>query len=152
MQDIIQQVAQLLLGSIPTALLFLVLVISYEFLVQKPLTAVLARRRGLTLGAMEDARKAIEQSEAKAAEYAERLRQARADAFKVREQRMKQWIAERDAAVETARKSAGEKVRQATAAIEEEAAAARRTILASVADLASRAVRAVMPAAAGGSR
>jgi F-type H+-transporting ATPase subunit b len=152
MQDIIQQVAQLLLGSVPTALLFLVLVISYEFLVQKPLTAVLARRRGLTLGAMEDARKAIEQSEARAAEYAERLRQARADAFKVREQRMKQWIAERDAAVETARKSAGEKVRQATAAIEEEAAAARRTILASVADLASRAVRAVMPAAAGGSR
>ena len=152
MQDIIQQLEQLFLGSIPTALLFIVLVISYEFLIQKPLTATLAKRRALTEGAMEDARKAIEKSEARAAEYAERLRQAKVDAFKVREQRMKQWNAERDTALDAARKAASEKVLQATAALEEEAAAARRTILASVSDLASQAVRAVMPATAGGSR
>src|SRR5580658_7494865 len=152
MQDIIQQLAQLLLSAIPTALLFIVLVISYQILIQGPLTSTLARRRALTEGAMEDARKAIAKAEAKAAEYAERLRQARADAFKVREQRIKQWSAERDAALDAARKSAGERVRQEAAAIEEEAASARRTIQASVADLANQAVRAVLPAAAGGSR
>jgi F-type H+-transporting ATPase subunit b len=70
----------------------------------------------------------------------------------VREQRIKQWSAERDAALDAARKSAGERVREAAAAIEEEAASARRTIQASVADLANQAVRAVLPAAAGGSR
>ena len=90
------------------------LVLAYQFLVQGPLTAVLAKRRALTEGAMEDARKAIADAEAKTAEYAERLRQARADAYKVREQRVKQWNAERDAALDAARKAAGEKVRQAT--------------------------------------
>lgn len=152
MQEIIQQLAQLLLSAIPTALLFIVLVISYQFLIQGPLTATLARRRALTEGAMEDAKKAVAQAEAKAAEYAERLRHARADAFKAREQRVKQWSAERDAALDAARKSAGERVRQAATAIEEEAASARRTIQASIADLANQAVRAVLPAAAGGSR
>jgi F-type H+-transporting ATPase subunit b len=152
MQDIIQQLAQLLLSATPTALLFIVLVVSYQILIQGPLTATLGRRRELTEGAMEDARKAIAQAEAKAAEYAERLRHARAEAFKVREQRVKQWSAERDEALDAARKSAGERVRQAAAAIEEEAAGARRAIQASVADLANQAVRAVLPAAAGGSR
>ena len=152
MQDIIQQLEQLLISAIPTALLFIVLVFAYQVLVQGPLTVVLAKRRALTEGAMEEAQAAIGKSEAKAADYAERLRQARADVFKVREQRLKQWSAERDAALDAARKSAGEKVRQARAALEAEAAAARETIQASVADLASQAVRAVLPAAAGGSR
>ncbi len=76
---ILQQLGELLVGAIPTALLFIVLVIAYQFLVQGPLTAVLAKRRALTEGAMEDARKAIAEAEAKAAEYAERLRQARAE-------------------------------------------------------------------------
>jgi F-type H+-transporting ATPase subunit b len=152
MQDILQQLEQLLVAAIPTAILFIVLVLCYQFLVQTPLTAVLAKRRALTEGAMEDARKAVALAEAKAAEYDERLRQARAEAFKAREQRIRQWNAERDAALDTARKSAGEKVRQSRSALEAEAAAARETIQASVAELASQAARAVLPVAAGGSR
>lgn len=152
MQDIIQQLGQLLIGAIPTAMLFIVLVIAYQFLVQGPLTAVLARRRALTEGAMEDARNAVAQAEAKAAEYAERLRQARAEAFKVREQRVKQWNAERDAALDAARKAAGLKVQQAKAELEAEAESARKTIQGSIADLAGQAVRAVLPLAAGGTR
>jgi F-type H+-transporting ATPase subunit b len=152
MQEIIEQLGQLLIGAIPTAILFVVLVIAYQFLVQGPLTAVLAKRRALTEGAMEDARKSVAQAEAKAAEYAERLREARAEAFKVREQRVKQWNAERDAALDAARKVAGMKVQQAKVELEEEAASARRAIQASIADLAGQAVRAVLPLAAGGSR
>ena len=101
---------------------------------------------------MEDARKAISQVEAKTAEYAERLRLARADAYKLREQRVKQWSTERDAALDAARKAAGEKVRQAKAEFDAEAASARRAIQAAAADLAGQAVRAVLPLAAGGSR
>ena len=154
MQDIIQQLGGLMVGAIPTALLFIVLVFAYQFLVQGPLTAVLARRRALTEGAMEDARKAVAEAEAKAQEYAERLRQARADVYKLREQRIKQWSAERDAALDVARKAASQKVRQATAEFEAETDAARQAIQASVADLADLAVRAVLPlpVAAGGSR
>jgi F-type H+-transporting ATPase subunit b len=152
MHDIIQQLGALFLSAIPTALLFIVLVISYQFLVQKPLTATLARRRALTEGAMEDARKAIALAEAKTAEYADRLRQARGEAFKVREQRIRQWNAERDAALDSARKSAGDKVRQAKTSLDTEVESARTALQASASDLAGQAVRAVLPMAAGGFR
>jgi F-type H+-transporting ATPase subunit b len=152
MQDILQAIEKYLIGAIPTAALFIVLVIAYQFLVQGPLTAVLAKRRALTEGAMEDARKAIAEAEAKTAEYAERLRLARADVYKLREQRVKQWSAERDTALDAARKAAGEKVRQAKAEFDTEAASARTVIQSATADLAGLAVRAVLPAPAGGSR
>ncbi|MGA9060492.1 MAG: hypothetical protein WB341_02390 [Terracidiphilus sp.] len=152
MQDILQQLGELLIGAIPTALLFIVLVLAYQFLMQGPLTTVLAKRRALTEGAMEDARKSIAEAEAKAAEYADRLRLARADAYKLREKRVRQWSAERDAALDAARKTASDKVLAAKAELEAEAAAARKTIQASAADLAALAVRAVLPLAAGGSR
>jgi len=152
MQDILQAIEKYLIGAIPTAALFIVLVVAYQYLVQGPLTVVLAKRRALTDGAMEDARKAIAEAESKTAEYAERLRLARADAYKLREQRMKQWTAERDTALDAARKAAGDKVRQAKAEFDAEAESARKVIQSATADLAGLAVRAVLPAAAGGSR
>ena len=141
-----------MVGAIPTALLFIVLVLAYQFLVQGPLTATLKERRARTEGAVEDAHKAIAQAEARAAEYAAKLRQARAEVFKVREQRVKQWNAERDAALDAARKTAGLKVNQARIALEAEADKARQSLQASAGDLAAQVVRAVLPMAAGGSR
>ena len=67
MQDIFQQIGALLVGAIPTILLFIVLVLAYQFLVQGPLTATLRQRRARTEGALEDAQKAIAQAEARAA-------------------------------------------------------------------------------------
>ena len=150
--QILQQLGDLLVSAVPTALLFLVLVFAYQFLIQGPLTAVLAKRRALTEGAMEDARNAIAEAESKAADYAERLRLARADVYKLRERRVEQWSAERDTALDAARKAAGDKVRQAKAEIEADAVAARKVIQSATADLAGLAVRAVLPATAGGSR
>ncbi len=114
--SLVDQVAQLLIGAVPTVLLFIVLVLCYQFLVQKPLTRTLDERRARTEGAIEDAHRAIAQAEARAAEYANKLRQARAEIFKIREQRIKQWNAERDAALDEARKAAGLQVSQAKAA------------------------------------
>jgi len=141
-----------LLGAVPTILLFLVLVLAYQFLVQGPLTATLKERRARTEGAVEDAQKAIALAEARAAEYADKLRQARADVYKVREQRVKQRSAERDAALDAARKVASLKVSQARAALEAEAAQAKLSLQATAGELANRVVRAVLPLAAGGSR
>ena len=152
MQEILQQVGALLVGAVPTILLFIVLVLAYQFLVQGPLTATLKERRARTEGAVEEAHKAIAQAEARAAEYADKLRQARAEVYKVREQRVKQWSAERDGALEAARKAAGLKVAQARTELDAEAAQARQSIQASAGDLANQVVRAVLPAAAGGSR
>ncbi|HME58488.1 MAG TPA: hypothetical protein VKF63_09125 [Terracidiphilus sp.] len=152
MQVLIQQLGTLLLSSIPTILLFTVLVLAYQFLVQGPLTATLEERRSRTEGAQEKAHQAIAQAEELTAEYAERLRQARGEVYKAREARVKQWNAERDAALDAARKAAVQKVSQAKAALEAEAAQARKAIQASAGDLARQVLRAVLPVAAGGSR
>lgn len=150
--SLVDQVSQLIQGSIPTIVLFILLVMAYQFLVQGPLGRALRDRRARTEGAMEDSRKAIARAEERAGEYAAKLRQARAEVYKVREQRVKQWSAERDAALDVARKAAGQKVSQAKAEIDGEAAQARQTIEASAGELAGRVVRAVLPAAAGGTR
>jgi F-type H+-transporting ATPase subunit b len=152
MEDIIQQDGALLLGAIPTILLFIVLVLSYQFLIQGPLGRTLAERRARTEGAVEDAHKAIAQAEARAAEYADKLRQARAEIYKLREQRAKQRNAEREATLDAARKAAGSTVSQAKAELEIEAAHAQQAIQLSAADLADQVVRAVFPLAVGGSR
>jgi F-type H+-transporting ATPase subunit b len=152
MQDLIQQLGTLLLGSVPTILLFILLVLAYQFLVQGPLTATLKQRRARTEGAIEDAHKAIALAESRTAEYDAKLRQARAEVYKVREQRVKQRNAERDAALDAARKVAALKVSQAKAELDTEAAHAKVALQASAGDLASQVVRAVVPLAAGGSR
>jgi F-type H+-transporting ATPase subunit b len=152
MQEIFQQVGSFLVGAVPTMALFVLLVIAYQFLVQGPLTETLKQRRARTVGALEDAQKAIEKAEARAAEYSERLRQARAEVYKLREQRVKQWTAERDAALDGARKTAGDKVAQARVELEGEADRARKSIEASAGELAGQVVRAILPAAAGSSR
>jgi F-type H+-transporting ATPase subunit b len=151
-QETIQYLQGLFVAAIPTALLFIVLVLAYQFLIQGPLTATLKERRSRTEGAVEEAHKAIEKAEAKAAEYANKLRQARAEIFKAREERIKQWNAERDAAVDAARKSAHTKVAQARTELEAEAAGAQKSLQSSVAELADQVVRAVLPVTAGSSR
>ena len=152
MQEIFQQLGALFIGAVPTMVLFIVLVLSYQFLVQGPLTATLKERRARTEGAQEDAQKAIALAEARVAEYADKLRAARSEVFRTREARVKQCNAERDAALDAARKAAGLKVNQAKAELEAEAAQARLAIQASAGDLARQVVRAVLPVAAGGSR
>jgi len=152
MQEIVQQLEGLFLGAVPTMVLFIVLVTAYQLLVQGPLTATLKERRARTDGAQEDAQKAIAKAEARAAEYATALRQARAELFKLREARVKQWNGEKDAALEAARQVAGAKAGEAKTALQAEAAQARQSIEASAGELARQVVRAVLPAAAGGVR
>lgn len=150
--SLVDQVGMLLLGAVPTALLFILLVLAYQFLIQRPLSRTLAERHARTQGAMEAAQQAIGRAEERTHQYDAKLRQARAEIYKVREERIRQWNAERDAAVDGARKAAGQKVSEAKAELDSEAAQARKTIQASAGELASRVVRAVLPVAAGGTR
>jgi F-type H+-transporting ATPase subunit b len=152
MNEILQQIGALLLSAIPTILLFVVMLVAYQILVQGPLTRMLAERRARTAGAVEDAHRAIAQAEARAAEYADKLRHARAEIFKMREQRAKQRNAERETALDAARKASGAKVDQAKAELDVETEHARQAIQGSAGELANQVVRAVLPLAAGGSR
>src|SRR5580692_1274196 len=97
MDQILNQLGELVLGSVPTMVLFILLVAAYGLLVRRPLDRVLAERRARTSGALEQARSAIAAAEAETAAYEEKLRAAKAEIFKARELKLKQWSEEREA-------------------------------------------------------
>lgn len=152
MEKVLQDVGNLLLNSIPTLILFILLVLAYQFLIQKPLSKTLALRRGRTSGAVESANHAIAAADAKAEEYATRLRHARAEIFHLREQRLREWAAERDRQVDAARKKAQQHVLEVRLSLDAEADQTRKTLVAKADELADQVVRAVLPAVAGGTR
>jgi F-type H+-transporting ATPase subunit b len=145
MDEILNQLGGLVLGAVPTMVLFLTLVVAYGFLVRRPLDRVLAERRARTSGAVEQAKNAIAAAEAKTAEYEDGLRRARAEILAAREARLKQWGTERDAALAAAREATGEKVKAAKSEIEQSVAAARQQIEGASASLSEQILRAVMP-------
>jgi F-type H+-transporting ATPase subunit b len=111
--DILNQLGGLILLSVPTAVLFILLVIAYTVLVQRPLEKTLAERRARTSGAVEQAQGAIAAAEAETTVYEDKLRSARSEIMAARERRVKQFQAERDAALEAARSVAQERVKTA---------------------------------------
>jgi len=146
MNEILNQLGGLVLGSVPTMVLFLLLVIAYGFLVRRPLDRVLAERRARTTGAVEQARSAISAAEAKTAEYEDSLRRARAKILAESDERLKLWSAERDQALAAARAATAEKVKAAKVEIGVSVAEARQQIEGVSAELSEQIVRAVMPA------
>ena len=146
MDEILNQLGGLVLGSVPTMIFFLLLVIAYGFLVRRPLDKVLAERRARTSGAVEEARASIFAAEVKTAEYEDRLRQARATLFAERDERLKQWATERDQALTEARAITSEKVKAGKVEIDQSVVMARRQIEEMSSELSEQILRAVMPA------
>ncbi|HLH36720.1 MAG TPA: ATP synthase F0 subunit B [Alloacidobacterium sp.] len=146
MDVILKQLGDLFLGSIPTIILFVLLVIAYRFLLYGPLTRTLAERRNRTKGAVEKAAVAIAAADAKSQEYEARLRAARAEIFRHREQMIQQWNAERENALASARLAAQERVRVAQSALKLQADEARKQIEGSTEQLASQILQAILPA------
>lgn len=146
MDQILNQLGGLVLGSVPTILLFLLLIAAYSLLVQEPLSKVLAERRARTSGAVEQARGAISAAEAETAVYEDKLRAAKAEIFQDREQKLKTWNSERDAALEQARAVTQERLRVARNDIEQSAASARQQIEGASAALSTEILRAILPA------
>ena len=146
--DILNQLGSLVLGSVPTIIMFLLLVIAYNVLVAGPLEKTLAERRARTSGAVEQARGAIAAAEAETTAYEEKLRAARAELQREREQRMAEWQRQKDAALNDARSQAQERVRAARQEIEASAAVARAQMEQAASLLSEQILRAVLPAGA----
>lgn len=144
MDQTLRQLGELLLGSVPTILLLGTLSILYNFLVYRPLRAVLAERRNRTQGAMEKARADIAAAEARTSEYEQRLREARQKIFKNQEARRQQSTQSRNQIVAEARARAQEQVNHARAALEEDKQQAMAKLQSDAARLATEIVRAVL--------
>jgi F-type H+-transporting ATPase subunit b len=146
MDQILNQLGELVLGSVPTMVLFILLVAAYGFLVRRPLDRILAERRARTSGALQQARNAIAAAEVETTAYEERLRAAKADIFLARDQKLKQWYAERDAALAQVRQHTQERVRGARQEIEQSAQETRLQIVAMSDELSTLVINAVLPA------
>ncbi|HYK34417.1 hypothetical protein [Alloacidobacterium sp.] len=144
--EILHQLGDLVIGSIPTMILFVLLVLAYWVVLYRPLMRTLVERRERTQGAVAKAADAIAAADAKSQEYEARLRAARADIFRHREQLVQQWNKERDNALASARLAAQERVRAAQAALNAQAADARRQIEGSTEQLATQILQAILPA------
>jgi F-type H+-transporting ATPase subunit b len=151
MDEILNQLGGLFIGSVPTIVFFLLLVVAYGFLVRRPLDAVLAERRKRTTGAMEQARGAISAAEAETAVFEDKLRAARTELFNARDQRLKKLAAERDAVLGEARAATQAKVQAARGSLEQGAAAARQQIESLSGELSAQILKAVLPAGVAGS-
>ena len=146
--EILNQLGGLLLGAVPTAILFILLVLAYGFLVRRPLEHTLAERRARTSGAVEQARGAIAAAEAETTAYEEKLRAARAQILAMREKQMERLQAEREAALNAAREQAQKKIQSARTEIEGSTAVAREQIEHAAATLGEQIVKAILPAGA----
>jgi F-type H+-transporting ATPase subunit b len=146
MDLILNQLGELVLGSVPTMVLFLLLVAAYGLLVRRPMDKVLAERRARTSGAVEQARSAIAAAETETTQYEDKLRHAKNEIFQMRDQKLKQWNADRDAALEQVRQSAQKRVMSAKLDIEKSAGAARVQIEGMSAELSTQVLKAVLPA------
>ena len=146
MDEILNQLGGLFIGSVPTIVFFLLLVVAYGFLVRRPLDAVLTERRKRTSGAIEQAKAAIGQAETETAMFEEKLRAARTELFNARAARLKQWAAERDQALEQARNETQAKVSAARLTLEQSASAGRQQIETMSGELSAQVLKAILPA------
>ena len=148
--EILNQLGNLALGSVPTIILFLLLIVAYAYLVRQPLERMLAERRARTTGAVELARAAISTAEAETTAYENKMRAARAEMVAMREGRLKEWQQKRELVMAGARAQALEHIGVARKEIESSANAARKQIEDATGMLSEQIVRAVLPAGAQG--
>jgi F-type H+-transporting ATPase subunit b len=150
MDETLQQLGELLLGSVPTVILLALLYALYTTIVHKPLQRVLAERRSKTEGAVEKSRADMAAAEARTAQYEQKLREARAAVFHAQEARLQAVLQARTSALKDARSKAQAQVQAAKKDIERDRAAAEKGLPADAAALAEEIVRRVLqPAGAG---
>jgi F-type H+-transporting ATPase subunit b len=145
MQEILKQLGDLMLGSVPTVIFFLILLGAYAVLVRRPLDKVLAERFGRTGGAMDEAKAAIAAAEEKTTEYETKLRRARAEIFESRTARQKAATTARDKALAEARESAQHRIAVARESVEASGAEAKAQIEAGAAKLSEQVLAAILP-------
>jgi F-type H+-transporting ATPase subunit b len=150
MDQTLKQLGELLLGAVPTVILFSLLYLLYLNIVHRPLSRVLVERRSKTQGAIEKSRADIAAAEARTTEYEQRLREARAAIFRAQEARRKGALDARAIALHEARNSAQGQVLAAKASIEKDRESAQHALQGEVQALASEIMRRVLePARAG---
>ena len=144
MDETLRQIGELLLGSVPTIIFFLILYGFYVALVHRPLARILAERYARTQGAIARARSDVASAETRTTEYEQKLRDARVAVFKSLEARRAKASQARGEAVAQARVKAQAQVAQARAEIAKEQQTAKDSLQAEAGRLATEIIRSVL--------
>ena len=153
MDAILRQIGELLVSSIPTIIALLIVWVGYRFIIYGKLKQVLAQRRALTQGAIEQAQKEIAVAETRTLEYEQKVREARTQIFRAQQANRQRVMDERNAALAEARKQAGETSKRARAVLEKDVAEAKAVLEQQANALADRVIETVLkPALAAGGR
>ena len=144
MQEIANKLAELLLGAVPTFFIVLGLYGFLRVIFFGPMEKILKERHAATAGAQQAAAGSIATAEAKAAEYASALDQARAEIFRSREAERQKTLQARAALVEKTKAAAAERIRTARAEMDADLEAARTGLRAQTQELAESIIRTVL--------
>jgi F-type H+-transporting ATPase subunit b len=144
MDETLRKLGELVVGAVPTIILFVVAYASYRYIVHGRLQQVLQERYARSEGAMEKARADIAAAEARTAEYEHRLREAKLTIFKAQEARRQQALQARAAAAAEARAAAGVQVGDARARLEQEVVAAKARLQPQAEHLANEVIRTIL--------
>ncbi len=143
MDEILRQLGELLLGSVPTIVLFSILFVAYRVLVHAPLEKVLSERHDKSEGALEKARADIAAAESRTAEYEKALRNARLQLFKAQESRRQAALDAKTAMLAQARSAADAKIHEAKDVLDREVAASKLSLQAESERLATEVIQSI---------
>jgi len=144
MDEILQQLAELLLKAIPTFLIVVVLHFYLKGMFFKPLEKVLHKRYEATEGARKHAAESLQRAAAKTSEYEAALRNARADLYHSQEQIHKELQETHAARLLEERQRAEALVKEARAQIVAESEAAKASLTTDSDVLANQIVESVL--------
>jgi F-type H+-transporting ATPase subunit b len=132
--------------------IFIALVPLLNRVVVKPITDVLAERERRTAGAHTDSVAMTARIENRLAEYEEGVARARGEGYKLLEAKRAEAMADRQAAIDTARAAAQGRIDEAKAQVARDAEVAKASLAKDASDIAREITSAVLGRAVGGGR
>lgn len=138
MDQTLQALQGILLKAIPTAVLLLVLYFYLKAMLFGPIAKVLKQREELTKGARKAAEQSMARAEQKAKEYEDKLRDAKSEVYRDQEETRKKWLADQAAQLAQAKASAEASINSAREGIAQEVATARQGLADSSAAIADQ--------------
>jgi F-type H+-transporting ATPase subunit b len=144
MSELVHQLGELFLRSVPVALIVLVFYFILRSLFFQPLLAVMAERDALTLGAKKSAEAAQAAAAEKLKQYELALKQAKAKVYAEQEAERKKLLDERAATLKDARSKASAGVGKEKERVAGELEAAKKDIEVSASQLAAEIAQRVL--------
>ncbi len=144
MSEILRQLGELFVRSIPTVLIVFFLLIVLDRLFFRPVMDVLSKRDASTRGAMEKAREQASAAETKAKEYEAAFQAARQEIYRQRETHRRETLADREKRLGQTRLQAEGMLKDALDALARDVESAKQDLGRAAAPLAKEITEAVL--------